>query len=82
MNPVSRLINAVTGSDEPAAEATPAGPAAASGDTQTPSAPLTSPDDSVGERSQGPSGFSDAETTTGGADAVPDTPDGVPESYT
>lgn len=82
MNPVSRLINAVKGSDEPADEATPTGPAAASGDTQTPTAPPKSPDEPGGERSEGASGFNGSETTSGGADAVPDTPDGVVEDYT
>jgi hypothetical protein len=34
------------------------------------------------EISQGPSGFGDSETSQGGADAVPDTPDDVPEDFT
>ena len=32
--------------------------------------------------SQGPSGLGDPETSQGGADAVPDTPDDVPEDFT
>ncbi len=32
-------------------------------------------DDSEGQVSEGPSGFSGTETAVGGADAVPDTPD-------
>ncbi len=34
-----------------------------------------------GQVSEGPSGFSASETTTGGADAVPDTPDGVEADF-
>ena len=34
------------------------------------------------EVSQGPSGRGNPETSQGGADAVPDTPDGVPEDFT
>jgi hypothetical protein len=35
-------------------------------------------DDTDAEASQGPSGFAGAETSAGGADAVPETPDNVP----
>ncbi len=31
-----------------------------------------------GQRSEGPSGLSGAETSVGGADSVPDTPDALP----
>ena len=35
-----------------------------------------------GERSEGGSSLDNAQTATGGADAVPDTPDSVEENYT
>jgi hypothetical protein len=35
-----------------------------------------------GERSEGGSSLDNAQAATGGADAVPDTPDGVEENYT
>lgn len=40
-------------------------------------------DDSAdeGQVSQGPSGFDDVETSGGGADAVPDSPDNVPANH-
>lgn len=52
------------------------GPAAASGDSSVPSAPP------AGEVSEGPSGFGNEQTVTGGADDVPDTPDTVAQDYT
>jgi hypothetical protein len=54
------------------------GPAAASGvsSSGSPSA------DTDGDRSGAGSGAAGAETTAGGADAVPDTPDGVAQDYT
>jgi len=38
----------------------------------------TTEEQSEGQASAGPSGFGGAETSAGGADAVPDTPDGTP----
>ena len=66
--------------DEPDAPDSTAveGPAAASGVTDS-SRPAASNDDDV---SAGGSGAQHAETSAGGADAVPDTPDGVAEDYT
>ncbi len=81
MGIVDRIKHAVTDSDSDSAAS---GPAAASGasvvesDTSVPS--TAEPSD--GEASHGPSGLDNAETAAGGADAVPDTPDGVPENYT
>ncbi len=41
--------------------------------------PEREPDDQSGDTpSEGPSGFGGAETSAGGADAVPETPDNVP----
>lgn len=85
MNPINRIVEAVTGSTEDRVAGAPAttGPAAASGDTATPtSAPAAPVEDDTGQASSGPSGLTASETSTGGADAVPDTPDGVPENYT
>lgn len=85
MNPISRIVEAITGSGDALVAGQPAttGPAAASGDTATPTSPPVAPvEGEPGERSSGPSGLSLSETSTGGADAVPDTPDGVPENYT
>jgi len=49
--------------------------------TTSPNEPNDSPQDepSEGQVSQGPSGLGDAETSVGGADAVPDTPDALPQ---
>ncbi len=86
MNPLSRIVDAVTGADSDKVAGQPAttGPAAASGDTATPTSPPAAPvnGSKPGEASFGPSGLAPSETSTGGADAVPDTPDGVPEDYT
>lgn len=85
MNPINRIVDAVKGSDQdkPAGQPATTGPAAASGDTATPTSPPADPaNGESGEASSGPSGLAPTETSTGGADAVPDTPDGVPEDYT
>ena len=63
------------------------GPAAASGDTSVPSGPAgtgasTAGPESDRELSEGPNSVRDAETSLGGADSVPSTPDDVPENYT
>jgi len=50
-------------------------------DTQPAADAGKEPDESV-ERSQAGSSLGNAEAATGGADAVPDTPDGVEENYT
>ncbi len=82
MGIIDRFKDAVS-SDDPqeASSAHPeaSGPAAASGDTAIP-APASS--SSGGQASEAGSGYSDAQTAGGGADAVPDTPDGVAEDYT
>lgn len=83
MGIIDRIKDAVS-PDDPAETTTSAhpeasGPAAASGDTAVPAPPQT---DSGGQASEAGSGYSEAQTSGGGADAVPDTPDGVPENYT
>ena len=55
------------------------GPAAAGGFVNPDQSTPSNDDD---ELSAGGSGIQDAETSGGGADAVPDTPDGVAEDYT
>lgn len=82
MGIIDRIKDAVSPDDpeEPtSAHPEASGPAAASGDTAMP-APVQS--DSGGQASEAGSGYSEAQTSGGGADAVPDTPDGVPENYT
>ena len=51
------------------------------GDTEPAADAWEGPDQSV-ERSEAGSSLGNAEAATGGADAVPDTPDGVEENYT
>ncbi len=84
MGAIDRIVQAVTGrpADTESGPSDASGPAAASGDTNVP--PTVGPADAASgaQPSDGPSGVSDAETALGGADAVPDTPDGVVENYT
>lgn len=87
MNPLRRIVDAVTGSDsdETTGQPATAGPAAASGDTAIPKAPpVSSANEGEDELSAGPSAADRAEPeiSLGGADAVPDTPDVVAEDYT
>jgi len=51
------------------------------GDTEPAADAGKGPSESV-ERSEAGSSLGNAEAATGGADAVPDTPDGVEENYT
>lgn len=86
MGALDRIKQAVTGPDSDPADgpSDASGPAAASGDTSTPTGPMSSTGsgNGGGEMSDGPSGGGNAETALGGADAVPDTPDGVVEDFT
>lgn len=93
MGLVDRLKDAVSGDDGSDGPAGPAasGPAAASGATggaRMAGRPDSGDNEPTGDPepdrqvSEGASGFGSAETSLGGADAVPDTPDGVAEDYT
>lgn len=59
---------------EPTQDTTPK-PAAPKPGPPKPGPPKRRPEQSEGQVSEGPSGFGGAETSGGGADAVPDTPD-------
>lgn len=83
MGIIDRIKDAVSPDDpeEPtSAHPEASGPAAASGDTAMPAPAQSS--SGGGQASEAGSGFSEVETSAGGADAVPDTPDDVPENYT
>ena len=75
-----RVREAFSGdSPEEADDGAVEGPAAAGGFVKTDRSPTS---DGEGQVSAGGSGTDDLETSAGGADAVPDTPDGVVEDYT
>lgn len=74
MRPLDRLrdlAESVTGGSDDDASSKAGSPAAAAGGTST---PVGQP----GQASSGGSGYGNAETSGGGADAVPATPDAVP----
>lgn len=87
MGLLDRLRDAVS-DDDGEGEVTPAhpeaaGPAAAKGDTPTATPGSATSGLEGGELSDAASGLgADLQTAEGGADAVPDTPDGVAENYT
>jgi len=86
MGAIDRIVQAVTGPQEntDSGPSDASGPAAASGsgEANIPSSARPTDEESGAQASDGPSGVSEAETALGGADAVPDTPDGVVEDYT
>ena len=84
MGAIDRIVQAVTGQEEntESGPSDASGPAAASGDTNVPTSVGTSDKEAGTQASEGPSGVNHAETALGGADSVPDTPDGVVEDFT
>lgn len=89
MGAIDRIVQAVTGNqaDTESGPSDAAGPAAASGDTSVPGGATPTQSDPASHEpdqqvSEGPSGPGNAETGLGGADSVPDTPDGVAEDFT
>lgn len=83
MGLVDRIQDALTDSNDGAndAESVVEGPAAAGGVTSDQQPEPSEPPQS-GEVSSAGSGSDGVETSTGGADGVPDTPDGVAADFT